>query len=425
MKTYLQLTRHTGNSPLFLAVEMSLVSTIRGIPLHVHAEGLRGTGKTTIMRSVKQFLPTITRIKDCLYNCDPKQPHCPIHKDLPLEEIDALGVEEIMVPFLEISHSAKIGTVAGSIDLGKLTNPSHPEAALLPGIIPQAHRGIVFVDEINRLADTSPEITDVLLDVMGTKPGRVQIEETGLPIVEVPVSVSVWAASNPDEEPGPLAEIRRQLSDRFDLVVPMGRPSTTEAVVDILLTNEAVKNEQSYSDRDLSPQELKRLQKFGQEIASIAAQGDLAMPEYLTNFLASIYINFNLESLRALEAITQAALLHAALRKRTQMMISDIMAVLPLALYHRVSPVTLSEIMNTVNSRMSGGEKASYAGSSAIGKGGSSRFAQFFNRSSEKKTDANKDGGDQDDNEESPPQKARYLHEMLGNGVIKKEYDLP
>jgi magnesium chelatase subunit I len=423
MKTYLQLTRHNGNSPLFLAVEMSLVSTLRGTPLHVHAEGLRGTGKTTIMRSVKQFLPLITRIKDCLYNCDPGQPHCPIHKDLPQAEITALGTEQIPVPFLEISHSAKIGTVAGSIDLGKLTNPSQPEAALLPGIIPQAHRGIIFVDEINRLADTSPEITDVLLDVMGTKPGRVQIEETGLPVVEVPVSVSVWAASNPDEEPGPLTEIRRQLSDRFDLVVPMGRPSTTEAVVDILLTNEAVKNEQSNGDRDLSPQEVKRLQKFRQDIANIADQSDLAMPEYLTNFLASIYINFNIESLRALEAITQAALLHAALRKRNQMMISDIMAVLPLVLYHRVSPATLAEIVNTVNNRMSSGEKAAYTVPPSVNKGGSSRFAQFFNRNSEKK-DADTTGNDGQDGEESPPQKARYLRDALDNGVIKKEYDL-
>ncbi|HBI26421.1 MAG TPA: magnesium chelatase, partial [Peptococcaceae bacterium] len=66
MKNYLQLTRHTGNTTLFLAVEMSLVSALRGIPLHMHAEGLRGTGKTTIMRSIKQILPKITRIKGCL-----------------------------------------------------------------------------------------------------------------------------------------------------------------------------------------------------------------------------------------------------------------------------------------------------------------------------------------------------------------------
>jgi magnesium chelatase subunit I len=421
MKTYLQLTRHNGNSPLFLAVEMSLVSTLRGTPLHIHAEGLRGTGKTTIMRSVKQFLPLITRIRDCPYNCDPGQPHCPIHQDLPREEIAALGTEQIPAPFLEISHSAKIGTVAGSIDLGKLTNTSRPEAALLPGIIPRAHRGIIFVDEINRLADTSPEITDVLLDVMGTKPGRVQIEETGLPVVEMPVSVSVWAASNPDEEPGPLAEIRRQLSDRFDLLAPMGRPSTTEAVVAILLTNEVVKNGQS-GHRNISPQEVKRLQKLQQDIASIADQSELAMPAYLTNFLASIYLNFNVESLRALEAIAQAALLHAALRKRNQMMIGDVMAVLPLALCHRVSPATLAEIMNTVNNRMSSAEKVAYTVPPSVNKGGNSRFAQFFHRNSEKQ-DTDATDNDRQDGEESPPQKARYLRDSLDRGVIKKEYD--
>jgi len=52
---------------------------------------------------------------------------------------------------------------------------------MLPGTLPQAHRGIVLVDEVNRLADTAPELTDILLDAMGTKPGRVQIEETVYP----------------------------------------------------------------------------------------------------------------------------------------------------------------------------------------------------------------------------------------------------
>jgi magnesium chelatase subunit I len=105
------------------------------------------------------------------------------------------------------------------------------------------------------------------------------------------------------------------------------------------------------------------------------------------------------------------------------MMISDIMAVLPLVLYHRVSPATLAEIMNTVNNRMSSGEKAAYAVSPSVNKGGSSRFAQFFNRNSEKK-DANTTGNDEQDDEESPPQKARYLRDALDSGVIKKEHDL-
>ncbi|MEN6463311.1 MAG: magnesium chelatase, partial [Syntrophomonas sp.] len=204
MIPFYKLERYEGNEPLFDLITMSIVSSYVGEPLHVHAEGVRGTGKTTIARAARGILPRITRIKGCIYNCDPSEPHCPQHKDMSADEILALGTEEIPMPFLEISQSAKVGTVAGSIDLAKLTDPLHPEARLLPGLIPQAHRGIIFIDEINRLADTSPEITDILLDVMGNKPGHIQIEEAGLPVVEIPVSVSVWAASNPDEEPGPL-----------------------------------------------------------------------------------------------------------------------------------------------------------------------------------------------------------------------------
>ncbi|NLB87835.1 MAG: magnesium chelatase, partial [Syntrophomonadaceae bacterium] len=224
MIPFYKLERYEGNEHLFELVLMSIVSSYVGEPLHIHAEGLRGTGKTTIMRAAKDILPEITRIKGCIYNCDPDKPHCPHHKGLSPEEIREIGVEKIPMPFLEISHSAKVGTVAGSIDLARLTDAEKPEARLLPGLIPQAHRGIIFIDEINRLADTSPEITDIMLDVMGNKPGHIQIEEAGLPIVDIPVSVSVWAASNPDEEPGPLEEIRRQLSDRFDMVCYMGRP---------------------------------------------------------------------------------------------------------------------------------------------------------------------------------------------------------
>ena len=202
MKHYNQLIRHSGNNDLFRAVEMSIVALSNGIPLHIHAEGLRGTGKTTIMRSIKELLPPILRIKNCIYNCNPDLPHCPEHHHLSPQEITSIGTEVVPCPFLEISHAAKIGTVVGSIDLSKLTSVQ-AIAAILPGTIPQAYRGIIFIDEINRLADASPELADVLLDVMGTKPGHIQIEEVGLPIVELPVSVTIWAASNPDEEPGP------------------------------------------------------------------------------------------------------------------------------------------------------------------------------------------------------------------------------
>lgn len=348
MKYYNELSRHDGNETLFEVVEMGILSILWDIPLHIHAEGLRGTGKTTIMRAARQILPPIVRIKDCLYNCDPDSPHCPNHRHLSREEIDAIGTETIPRPFLEISHSAKIGTIAGSIDLKKITYSANPEAALLPGIIPQAHRGIIFIDEINRLADTSPEITDILLDAMGTKPGRVQIEETGLPVVELPVQVSVWAASNPDEEPGPLQEIRRQLSDRFDLVVEMGRTTSTDAITEMLIQSEKRRLEKK---TETATRDLNQVNKIQKQIVSIAKKFEtLSMPDFLRNYIARLYVKYDLESIRAIESIQHSALLHCALRQRDQVLVSDVLKVIPLALRHRIETKTLTKIMNASDS---------------------------------------------------------------------------
>lgn len=345
MKSYIQLARHEGNETLFEVVEMAIISMLWDVPLHFHAEGLRGTGKTTIMRAARQIMPPMIRIKDCLYNCDPDRPHCPNHKHLNREDIAAIGTEIVPRPFLEISHSAKIGTIAGSIDLAKITNAANPTAAILPGIIPQAHRGVIFIDEINRLADTSPEITDVLLDVMGTKPGRVQIEETGLPLVEIPVQASVWAASNPDEEPGPLQEIRRQLSDRFDLVVEMGRSDNPDEIVDILLQSEL--RRQGREDETVTKDASRHIKKQ-KELEHIAGKYEnLTMPDFLRNFIARLYVKYDLESFRAIEAIQHSALLNCALRERDQVLVADILKVIPLALKHRVDYDTLTKIMNS------------------------------------------------------------------------------
>ena len=333
---YTSLVRHSGNRELFLFLELAILSQSRGHPLHIHVEGLRGTGKTTIIRAARQILPPIKRIRGCLYNCDPERPYCPEHRHLSREAIASLGIEEIPMPFLEISASAKIGTVVGTIDLARITNPARPEAALLPGTIPQAHRGIVFVDEINRLADTSPELADVLLDVMGTKPGRLQIEESGLPRVELPVQVSVWAASNPDEDPGSLEDIRRQLSDRFDFLVAMGRPAEPQAVAAVLAWDRG--REEDYTARD------RKVQEELQQMAALLPQVEVA--EGIRELVASLYTKFNLESLRAVEALLYGGKVYIAREGRRYLgEVKELLPVAAAALRHRVEPGRLAEIL--------------------------------------------------------------------------------
>lgn len=347
MLSYAKLERYEGNEALFEMVNMSIVSTYAGEPLHIHAEGLRGTGKTTIMRKAQDILPTITRIKGCIYNCDPAEPHCPHHKGLSAKEINELGIEEIPMPFLEISHSAKVGTVAGSIDLERLTDGSHPEARLLPGLIPQAHRGILFIDEINRLADTAPEITDILLDLMGSKPGQLQIEEAGLPVVHIKVNVSVWAASNPDEDPGALQEVRRQLSDRFDMVCYMGRPTSLEVLSKMLKENYHNTKAQVDCTLDRIEDIDKKHEEIRKDIIRWAENYKHAdIPDFIRNYIARLYVKNNLESIRAIEAMQQGAVLNSVIKDRNQVTIGDVNHTLPVILKHRLDPDTLVKVLN-------------------------------------------------------------------------------
>ncbi|MDR7865247.1 MAG: magnesium chelatase [Sporomusaceae bacterium] len=325
---YNRLIRHNGNSDLFRAVELSVAALTSRHPFHLHAEGLRGTGKTTILRAAAMQLPPIVRVQGCIYNCHPAWPHCPEHKGLDAAAIDRIGREVVPCPFLEISQSAKVGTVLGSIDLGRLVDSRSPAAALLPGTILQAHRGVVFIDEINRLADTGPELADVLLDVMGTKPGRVQVEETGLPVVEMPVEVTVWAASNPDEEPGALAQVRRQLADRFDMVVNMGRPNDYRAVAAMLAQREGMA--------------LPAMDEAGFRLGDFRS---VAVGDELRTILAAIYVDFNLESLRAIEGLETAARLAAIQAGRRKALAEDVALVAPMVLGHRTDNATLAGIL--------------------------------------------------------------------------------
>lgn len=391
LRSYDDLVKHEGNALLFAAVEISIVSSLAGRPMHVHAEGVRGTGKTTIFRSAAGILPTIERIAECEQNCRVWTPHCPAHRDLPTSDLSGLASERIRMPFREISHSAKLGTVVGSIDLAQVMDRDKPHAALLPGTIPKSNRGILFVDEVNRLADTSPELTDVLLDVMGTRPGRVQIEEAGLPVVSMPVEISVWAASNPDEDPGPLEDVRRQLSDRFDLSVEMGRTSQASMIRRILEYDEFVDprahmrrlgngldiGSVECSDRlkaspicacrtRIDPQDAGELpEAAGSQASMCGSMASGSWPGRLTaaallapkvefsddllELLASIYVDFDIESIRAMESARSAARCRAALAGRSCVSMEDIRVVLPLALRHRVDVATLANILRYVD----------------------------------------------------------------------------
>jgi magnesium chelatase subunit I len=315
---------HKGIAQLKLFLSLAIIGTINGIPVHIHAEGPRGVGKTSTMRAIQPYLPTIKRIKGCLYNCDPTNPHCPEHRNLSISELATIGAEMIQMPLLELSANSKIGTALGSIDLRRITDTKHPQAYLLPGIIPQAHRGIIIVDEINRLAENSPQITDLLLQVMGTKPGIVQIEEPGFPVQSLPVQVSVWAASNPDEEPGPLHEIRRQLADRFDFTV-MAKGLREKEEYKLFFRQQLQDQVKVATDFAKYKTDLNREYILKAELAG-----------EFTDRIAQLLSTYKVESIRAINAIILGLKLSAIQRGNKEPDAFDLDRIMQAALCHRL-----------------------------------------------------------------------------------------
>jgi len=114
---------------------------------------------------------------------------------------------------------------------------------------------------------------------MGTKPGKIKIEEVGLEPWEIQVSSSVWATSNPDEDPGPLEEIRRQLSDRFDMVVPVHRPSDPLVVQELLLGK--------YQNASESGRDPKISGSIQQKASSLR---EVTVPRPIIDYMANLYV---------------------------------------------------------------------------------------------------------------------------------------
>jgi magnesium chelatase subunit I len=184
----------------------------------VLAFGDRGTGKSTAVRGLAGLLPPIKAVKGCAYHCDPENPcgHC---------DANAKRVT-LPVPVVDLPLGATEDRVAGALDL---------EAALSrgvrrfePGLLAQANRGYLYIDEVNLLED---HIVDLLLDVAAS--GENVVEREGLS-VRHPARFVLVGSGNPEE-----GELRPQLLDRFGLSVDVKTPQDVGTWVEVVKRREA------------------------------------------------------------------------------------------------------------------------------------------------------------------------------------------
>ena len=167
--------------------------------------GDRGTGKSTIVRALVDLLPLIDVVEGDPYNSHPYNTE--LMSDEVLEKVKNninITIKKIKTPMVDLPLGATEDRVCGTIDIEKAI--SEGKKAFEPGLLAQANRGILYVDEVNLLDD---HLVDVLLDSAAS--GWNTVEREGISICH-PARFILIGSGNPEE-----GELRPQLLDRFGM----------------------------------------------------------------------------------------------------------------------------------------------------------------------------------------------------------------
>ena len=277
--------------------------------------GEKGTAKSTAVRALAAVLPPIDVHAADRFSIDPADPAA-VSPDGPFAEDDLVTRP---VRLVELPVGATEDRVLGSLHLERALSQGKVEYE--PGLLARAHRGILYVDEVNLLHD---HLVDLLLDAAAM--GQVTVERDGVSVEHAARFVLI-GTMNPEE-----GELRPQLLDRFGLTVEIAAPRDPALRVEVVRRRMAYDADPTGFARSFADAEadLSRRIADAQDGLDKVRLSDAALFK-----IAQVCAAFEVDGLRADIVTARAAVAHAAWLGRDEVTRADIRRAALLALPHR------------------------------------------------------------------------------------------
>ena len=312
MSTTFPFTAVVGSDDLALALILNAISPSVG---GVLVRGEKGTAKSTMVRALPEVLPPIQVIDGCRFSCAPQAPA----SDCPDGPHTDAGVHERPARLVELPIGASEDRVTGSMDLAQALGAG--QTTFHPGLLAEAHRGLLYVDEVNLLGD---HLVDVLLDAAAM--GRNSVERDGISVSH-PARFVLIGTMNPEE-----GELRPQLLDRFGLSVDVAASREPDVRAEVVRRRLAFDD-----DPDAFIAQFATAQKeLSDHVAAARTLLDsVNLSDWALRTIARVCAGFDVDGMRADIVLARTATAHAAWAGRTSITRADIRAAALLALSHR------------------------------------------------------------------------------------------
>lgn len=282
--------------------------------------GQKGTAKSTAVRGLAEILPEIEVIEGCKFNCDPDNPEKFCWECMEKKRKGTLHVIKRQMKVVDLPVGATEDRVVGSLDIEKAVRQG--VQAFDPGILAQANRGILYVDEINLLDDF---VVDALLDAAAMSVNTVEREGVS---VSHPADFIIVGSMNPEE-----GELRPQLLDRIALQVEITGIYDVEQRIEIIERRNRFNDDPKQFIREFEAEQEKLRAKI---VKAMQMLPRVTTTRENLRTIAEICIAFNVDGHRADIMIERAARTNAAYEGRERITNDDIIEASEMVLPHRM-----------------------------------------------------------------------------------------